>query len=255
MEEYLKEQGKKFNIENYFKPESYTIPNALAFAIDKEADKKDKGKELGENSKKAPSNQVGLKSVSLLGKSSEYNILNNDLSEMSLNVDHDKLLNNTGEALSIKGKLKINDRFAVKVGRSLNESKLGVSQNLIKSNDGNFKLSQDLGFSTKKPLSDVLTSDGKKEEEEVKFYNKFKAKLGDFNIESGVKSDILSKDENGEIDFDISYDPEDPNIAQKALLESIRATSILKNFALMDSSSNEKSNKNEEGINNDIALY
>ena len=62
--------------------------------------------------------------------------------------------------------------------------------------------------------------------------------------------------ENSEkFDFDFSYEPEDPNIAQKALLESIRATSLLKNFALMDSSSNEKSNKNEEGINNDIALY
>ncbi|WP_276862069.1 hypothetical protein [Anaerococcus tetradius] len=251
MEEYLKEQGKKFNIENYFKPESYTIPNALGFAIDEDKLKQNKGNEFEEEFTKSLENAPNLESVSLLGKSSGYNLFKLGNTEASIDLDHEKLIDSPEDAISIGTKAKISDKFALKSKHSFYKQKLSISQTIVESKDKKVKFSQDMGLALKSPN---LSSDNEKDDYDLEASNKFALKVGDFKLEQSGTLGLLS--ENSEkFDFDFSYEPEDPNIAQKALLESIRTTSILKNFALMDSSSNEKSNKNEEGINNDIALY
>ena len=250
MEEYLKEQGKKFNIENYFKPESYTIPNALGFAIDEDKLKQNKGNEFEEEFTKSLENAPNLESVSLLGKSSGYNLFKLGNTEASIDLDHEKLNDSPEDAISIGTKAKISDKFALKSKHSFYKQKLSISQTIVESKDKKVKFSQDMGLALKSPN---LSSDNEKDDYDLEASNKFALKVGDFKLEQSGTLGLLS--ENSEkFDFDFSYEPEDPNIAQKALLESIRTTSILKNFALMDNSSSKETNKNEEGINNDIAL-
>lgn len=250
MEEYLKAQGKKFNIENYFKPESYTIPNALGFAIDEDKLKQNKGNEFEEEFTKSLENAPNLESVSLLGKSSGYNLFKLGNTEASIDLDHEKLIDSPEDAISIGTKAKISDKFALKSKHSFYKQKLSISQTIVESKDKKVKFSQDMGLALKSPN---LSSDNEKDDYDLEASNKFALKVGDFKLEQSGTLGLLS--ENSEkFDFDFSYEPEDPNIAQKALLESIRTTSILKNFALMDNSSSKETNKNEEGINNDIAL-
>ena len=250
MEESLKEQGKKFNIENYFKPESYTIPNALGFAIDEDKLKQNKGNEFEEEFTKSLENAPNLESVSLLGKSSGYNLFKLGNTEASIDLDHEKLIDSPEDAISIGTKAKISDKFALKSKHSFYKQKLSISQTIVESKDKKVKFSQDMGLALKSPN---LSSDNEKDDYDLEASNKFALKVGDFKLEQSGTLGLLS--ENSEkFDFDFSYEPEDPNIAQKALLESIRTTSILKNFALMDNSSSKETNKNEEGINNDIAL-
>lgn len=250
MEEYLKEQGKKFNIENYFKPESYTIPNALGFAIDEDKLKQNKRNEFEEEFTKSLENAPNLESVSLLGKSSGYNLFKLGNTEASIDLDHEKLIDSPEDAISIGTKARISDKFALKSKHSFYKQKLSISQTIVESKDKKVKFSQDMGLALKSPN---LSSDNEKDDYELEASNKFALKVGDFKLEQSGTLGLLS--ENSEkFDFDFSYEPEDPNIAQKALLESIRTTSILKNFALMDNSSSKETNKNEEGINNDIAL-
>lgn len=250
MEEYLKEQGKKFNIENYFKPESYTIPNALGFAIDEDKLKQNKRNEFEEEFTKSLENAPNLESVSLLGKSSGYNLFKLGNTEASIDLDHEKLIDSPEDAISIGTKAKISDKFALKSKHSFYKQKLSISQTIVESKDKKVKFSQDMGLALKSPN---LSSDNEKDDYDLEASDKFALKVGDFKLEQSGTLGLLS--ENSEkFDFDFSYEPEDPNIAQKALLESIRTTSILKNFALMDNSSSKETNKNEEGINNDIAL-
>lgn len=250
MEEYLKAQGKKFNIENYFKHESYTVPKALGFAIDEDKLKQNKGKEFEEEFTKSLENAPNLESVSLLGKSSGYNLFKLGDTEASIDVDHEKLIDSPEDAISLGTKVKLSDKFAIKSKHSFYKQKLSASQTILESKDKKVKLSQDMGFAIKSP---DLFSDNDKDGFDIEASNKFALKLANFKFEQSCTLGILSED-NGKFDWDISYDPENPNIIQKAMLESIRATSILKNFALMDNSSSKETNKNEEGINNDIAL-
>ena len=130
MEEYLKEQGKKFNIENYFKPESYTIPNALGFAIDEDKLKQNKGNEFEEEFTKSLENAPNLESVSLLGKSSGYNLFKLGNTEASIDLDHEKLIDSPEDASSIGSKAKISDKFALKSKHSFYKQKLSISHKL-----------------------------------------------------------------------------------------------------------------------------
>ena len=248
MEEYIKEQGKKFNIGNYINPYPNAIPKAIDYAIDKEKLKENKGKEFEEEFTKSLENAPNLESVSLLGKSSGYNLFKLGDTEASIDLDHEKLFNSPEDALSLGTKVKLSDKFALKSKHSFYKQKLSASQTILESKDKKVKLSQDMGVAIKSP---DLSSDNEKDDGDLEVSNKFALKLGNFKLEQSGQLGLLS--ENSEkFDFDFSYDPEDPNIIQKAMLESIRATSILKNFALMYSSVSEENN--EEGTNNDIIL-
>lgn len=249
MEEYLNQLGKKFNIGNYFDPSSYTVPKAIGFAIDKDKLKENKGKESGEEFIKSLENAPKLESVSLLGESSEYSLFKLANVEASADLDHEKLFNSPEDALSLGTKVKLSDKFALKIKNSFYKQKLSASQTILESKDKKVKLSQDMGVALKSP---DLSSDNEKDGGDLEVSNKYALKLGNFKLEQSGQLGLLS--ENSEkFDFDFTYDPEDPNIIQKALLESIRATSILKNFALMDSSVSEKNNG--EDISNDTILW
>ena len=249
MEEYLNQVREKFNIGNYINPYPNAIPNSIDFAIDKEKLKENNGKEFEEEFTKSLENAPNLESVSLLGKSSGYNLFKLGDTEASIDLDHEKLINSPEDALSLGMKVKLSDRYALKSKHSFYKHKLSVSQSLLESKDKKVKLSQDMGVALK---SADLSSDSEKDGGDLEVSNKFALKLGDFKLEQSGQLGLLS--ENSEkFDFDFSYDPEDPNIIQKALLESIRTTSILKNFALMDISISEENN--EEDISNDTILW